>query len=110
MSTFTKPVRNRIQLVRITAKYTKNDLAHLMDLPVLTISRWENGSRIPNVYHAIGLSVAFNRLVDEIFADYRNEWIEKINRRVRELENLKVEKNRTETINDNEKRYGKNKR
>jgi len=74
----TLKARNRIRICRMTVHYTQKDLAHLLGLPVTSISRWENGARTPNVYYAIGLSVAMQRLVDEIFSHYRREWIEKI--------------------------------
>jgi transcriptional regulator with XRE-family HTH domain len=85
----------------MTANYTQKELAYLLGLPATTISRWENGSRIPGVKYAVGLSVATNRLVDEIFRDFRNEWVEKINQRVKTLD--KGRKNSTITINDDKK-------
>lgn len=69
----------------MTARYSQKDLAFLLDLPVTSISRWENGSRTPGVYYAIGLAVALHRLVDEIFRDFRDEWVEKINQRAKTL-------------------------
>lgn len=85
MDTFTNKGRNRIHLCRMLSKYSQKDLAHLLELPASTISRWESGSRTPTVYYAIGISVALHRLVDEIFSDYRSEWIEKINQNVQTL-------------------------
>jgi DNA-binding XRE family transcriptional regulator len=95
MSTFTKNLRgrNKLQICRMTSGYSKKELAHLMGLPPTTISRWENGTRTPVVYYAIGLAVALHRLVDEIFSDYRKEWIEKINQRAKSLhQNYKGQK------------------
>lgn len=71
-----------------------------MELPETTISRWENGKRTPVVYYAIGLAVALHRLVDEIFSDYRDEWVKTINQRAQILENKKSKK----ITNDNDKR------
>ncbi len=87
MNTFSKPSkgRNRIRICRMLSHRSQEELAYLLDLPATTISRWENGSRTPGVYHAVGLSVALHRLVDDIFSEYRQEWIEKINKRSKEL-------------------------
>lgn len=63
------------------SRYTRRELAHLVGVPTKTIARWERGERVPNVYHAIGLAVALHRLVDELFAGQRMEWIKIINRR-----------------------------
>ena len=78
-------------------RYSQKDLAYLLDIPEDTLSRWERGLRTPSLYNAIGLSVAFHRLVDEIFGSYRSEWIEKINRRAQRLQ-------RSKKSNDNDKR------
>ncbi len=65
----------------MTEHYTQKELAQLLDVPKSNLSRWENGSRVPSVYYAIGISVALHRLVDEIFSDYRNVWIDKMRER-----------------------------
>jgi len=78
----------------MTVNLTQKELAYLLDMPMTTISRWENGSRTPGVYHAIGLSVATHRLVDEIFRDYRDEWISKIEQRLETLRSSQKKKGR----------------
>lgn len=102
MSTFTKPSKsgNRIRICRTLSRYTQEDLAYLLGVSITHISKWENWSVTPSVYYAIGLSVSFHRLVDEIFPNYRDEWVKTINQRVQILENKKS-KNIT---NDNDKR------
>ena len=70
---------------------SQKKMAFLMELPPQQISRWEKGRRRPNLYSAIGLAVATKRLVDDLFFDYREEWQERVRKRVKLL-NLKVEK------------------
>jgi transcriptional regulator with XRE-family HTH domain len=74
----------------MTMHYTEEEMAYLMGVTLTTISRWENGSRVPNVYDAIGLSVVTKRLVDELFSDYRHEWIKKSKKRAEALSRLKI--------------------
>lgn len=87
MNTYPKyhPGMNRIRICRNMSGYSQKELAYLLGLSPASISKWEDGVRTVKVYHAIGLSVACNRLVDEIFSDYRHEWIETVNKRRREL-------------------------
>lgn len=94
MSTLKKSFkrRNRIRFWRMFSHYTQEELAFLLEIPTTTLSKWENCSQTPTVYYAIGISVALHRLLDEIFSDYRNEWIEKINQRAQELEKFKGRK------------------
>ena len=73
----------------MTLNFTQKELAFLLGLPITSISRWENGGRIPGVYYAIGLSVATHRLVDELFSDYRNEWKDIIRQRLEALDSYK---------------------
>ncbi len=102
MSTFTKPLKkgNRIRICRTLARYTQEELSYLLGIPTTTLSKWENRSQTPSIHYAIGLSVALHRLVDEIFSDYRNEWVKIINQRAQILENKKSKK----ITNDNDKR------
>lgn len=81
------------------SRYNQKDLAFLLGVPRRTLSRWESWLRTPSVYHAIGLEVALHRLSGEIFPDYRQGWIETINRRAQTLQNIKDKKS-----NDNVKR------
>ena len=81
--------KNRIHVIRMLAHYTQEDLAHLLKVPVQLVSKWENWQVTPSVYYAIGLSVAFHRLVDEIFPEYRENWVQVINQRAKTLQNKK---------------------
>jgi len=80
-------IRNRIRYCRMGT--TQKDIAFIMGKSATEVSKWETGRRLPNVYNAIGLSVATNRLVEEIFLDYRREWQEKIEKRKRLLKRRK---------------------
>jgi transcriptional regulator with XRE-family HTH domain len=110
--------RNRMRICRMTEGLSQKDLAFLLDIPVTSISRWENCSRAPGVYYAIGISVATHRLVDEIFSDYRHEWKDKIQQKRELLEESQKQDSKESNFirskkfndNDNVKRYGKNKR
>ncbi|MDD5430670.1 MAG: helix-turn-helix transcriptional regulator [Candidatus Pacebacteria bacterium] len=74
-------IPNRIRYCRKMAGLNQRELAFLMNKPLRKISRWEKGERTPNIYHCIGLAVAMHRLVDDLFSDYRREWIERIRQR-----------------------------
>ncbi|MDD5430903.1 MAG: helix-turn-helix transcriptional regulator [Candidatus Pacebacteria bacterium] len=78
-------IQNRIHYCRMIAGLKQKDISFLMKKPESQISRWERGSRVPNVYHAIGLAIATNRLVDDLFSDYRREWKEKIRKKIKLL-------------------------
>ncbi|MFA6130492.1 MAG: helix-turn-helix transcriptional regulator [Candidatus Omnitrophota bacterium] len=87
-------IKNRLRYCRMAISLSQKDVAFLMELPVSQISRWERGKRIPSVYNAIGLAVAAQRLVEDVFFDYRGEWRERIKERAKLLnpEDKKVEK------------------
>ena len=72
-------VKNGIVKYRIMSRCSQKELAELLGVPPKTLGRWERGIRVPSVYYAVGISVALHRLVDEIFGEYRHEWIETIN-------------------------------
>ncbi|OHB04854.1 MAG: hypothetical protein A3B16_01440 [Candidatus Zambryskibacteria bacterium RIFCSPLOWO2_01_FULL_45_43] len=87
-------IKNRLRYCRMAISLSQKDLAFLMGLPASEISRWERGKRIPSVYNAIGLAVAAQRLVEDVFFDYRGEWQERIKKRAKLLNpaDKKVEK------------------
>lgn len=87
-------IKNRLRYCRMAISLSQKDLAFLMGLPASQISRWERGRRTPNVYNAIGLAVASQRLVEDVFLDYRGEWQERIKKRAKllKLVDKKVEK------------------
>jgi DNA-binding XRE family transcriptional regulator len=74
-------VKNGIVKYRIMSRCSQKELADILGVPPRTLGRWERGVRMPSVYYAIGISVALHRLVDEIFGEYRREWIGTINER-----------------------------
>lgn len=78
-------IQNRLRYCRMAISLSQKDLAFLMGLPSSQISRWEKGKRTPGVYNAIGLAVATQRLVEDVFFDYRREWQERIGKRTKLL-------------------------
>jgi len=87
-------IKNRLRYCRMAISLSQKDVAFLMGLPAQEISRWERGGRMPNVYNAIGLAVASQRLVEDVFLDYRQEWQERIRKKAKLLNPVdkKVEK------------------
>ena len=87
-------IKNRLRYCRMAISLSQKDLAFLMGLPPSQISRWERGKRMPSVYNAIGMAVAAQRLVEDVFFDYRGEWQERIKERAKLLNSAdkKVEK------------------
>jgi transcriptional regulator with XRE-family HTH domain len=57
---------------------TQTDVAFLMDLKPTQISKWELGKKLPGITNAIGLAVATDRLVEDVFFDIRKEWQAKV--------------------------------
>jgi len=70
-----------------------------MGLSWQQISRWERGGRTPNLYNAIGLAVATQRLVEDLFLDYRRDWQERIGEKAKLLSAVdkKVENSKNKT-------------
>jgi transcriptional regulator with XRE-family HTH domain len=68
-------------------RYTQEDVAFLLGVPVTLISKWENWQVTPSVYYLIGLEVVLHKLAGEIFPDCRDHWIKTVNQRAQELEN-----------------------
>ena len=81
-------IKNRIHLCRTAIGLTQKKLAFLLNMSASQVSRWEKGKAKPKVSNAIGLAVATQRLVEDIFYYYREEWQEKIKKR-RKLLNSK---------------------
>ena len=85
-----KPIiRNRLRFSRMTQKLNQEDLAFLMGLVPTQISKWEHGERLPSIYNAVGLAVMTGRMVDEVFWDYRKEWIKKREERMKLLDTVR---------------------
>ena len=74
-------IRNRIRRCRTTINLGQKEAAFLMGVDPAQLCRWEKGEREPGIYNAIGLAAATNRLVEDIFLGYRQEWQEKIRER-----------------------------
>jgi transcriptional regulator with XRE-family HTH domain len=79
INTKQKPkISNRLRYCRMTQRLKQKELAFLLDLEPTQISKWEQGERLPGIYNAVGLAVATDRLVEDVFFDFRKEWQEKI--------------------------------
>ena len=87
-------IKNRIRYCRLAISLSQKDLAFLMGVPASQVFRWEKGEREPLIYNAVGLAVATQRLVEDVFFDYRREWQERIRERAKLLNSMdkKVEK------------------
>jgi len=45
-----REVAEKIKNYRLTNKLTQEELARQLDIPTITISRWERGKNISNIY------------------------------------------------------------
>ncbi len=70
----------------------QEELAFLMDLDSTQISKWEQGERLPGIYNAIGLAAATGRLVEDVFFDFRKEWLERFRERRKLLDSIREQK------------------
>ena len=78
-------IRNRLYNCRKAINLTQKDAAFLMGMEDTQISKWETGEREPGIYNAIGLAVVTGGTVEDVFFDYRQEWQEKIDERMKLL-------------------------
>lgn len=62
------------------------------------ISHWERGEKAPTLYNAVGLAVVTQKMVEDVFFDYRQEWKEKILERKKLLDSPGDEKNHPESM------------
>lgn len=74
-------IRNRIYNCRKGVGLTQKELAFLLGITTSGISKWERGRAEPRIYNAIGLGIAIDEPLDDIFFDYPKEWQEKIKER-----------------------------
>jgi len=73
---------NRIWQAIKRSRYSQREVARLLGYRTASnISRWQNGSKLPTLAHAIGLSVALSTNVDALFPEIRRRWAERINPR-----------------------------
>lgn len=91
-------IRNRLRYCRTAINLGQEEMAFLMGVSQPRISEWENGGREPGVYNAIGLATATDRMVEDVFFDYRQEWQERIRERKKLFDSKeKVEKTLTKS-------------
>ena len=77
---------------RTAINLDQKEAAFLMGVDPAQLCRWERGEIEPGIYNAIGLAAATNRLVEDIFLGYRQEWQEKINARKKLFDSRQKEK------------------
>lgn len=63
----------RIRELRKNKGWSSNDLAEILGVSQPTITRWENGSAIPDVNTLKKLSEIFNITVDDLIGDKNSE-------------------------------------
>jgi DNA-binding XRE family transcriptional regulator len=74
--------------------YTLKDVAWVLNLKSTNrLSRWENGRTQPNLKNALKLCILYRTLVDQLYAECRNELRNKIAMRVQLLAAKKKESN-----------------
>ena len=58
-----------VYLARIKSGYTQSDVAHLLEISRVTISRFERGTSEPSLQDILGLSLIYGRSFESFFAD-----------------------------------------
>ncbi len=82
MKTPTRHPPNRIFRAIKRSRYTQRKVAKLLGYKSASnISRWQSGTKLPTLAHAIALSVALSTTVDALFPELRRSWAERINPR-----------------------------
>ncbi len=83
-------IKNRICYCRKAVNLNQKEAAFLMGVNHRQISQWERGTKNPNLYNAVGLAVVTQKLVEDVFFDYRQEWKEKILERKKLFDSKKM--------------------
>jgi len=58
-----------VYLARIKTGYTQSDVAHLLEISRVTISRFERGTSEPSLHDILALSLVYGRSFESFFAD-----------------------------------------
>ena len=58
-----------VYLARIKSGYTQSDVAHLLEISRVTISRFERGTSEPSLQDVLSLSLVYGRSFESFFAD-----------------------------------------
>ena len=58
-----------VYLARIKSGYTQTDVAHLLEISRVTISRFERGTSEPSLQDILALSLVYGRSFESFFAD-----------------------------------------
>jgi len=68
-----KKIGSRILQLRKHANMTQVELSEMLGISHQAISKWENGESLPDIEQLIGLSKLFNRPIEQILLEYRDE-------------------------------------
>ena len=58
-----------VYLARVKTGYTQSDVAHLLEISRVTISRFERGNSEPSLQDILALSLVYGRSFESFFAD-----------------------------------------
>jgi DNA-binding XRE family transcriptional regulator len=73
------PIKNKLKIYRKQSNLTQKQVANILNLKCSSIiSRWENGTKLPNLIQALQLAALYRRLVTDIFYDLFCEQREKV--------------------------------
>ena len=74
-----------VYLARIKSGYTQSDVAHLLDISRVTISRFERGNSEPSLQDILALSLVYGRSFESFFADKLRRRRQRILKRLQTL-------------------------
>lgn len=82
-----KVILNRLREHRKSMGYEQVQVACLLGFKShARISKWEQGTAMPNVENLLGLSIIYRALPDDLYSDLRQELVREIGRREKLLE------------------------
>ncbi|WP_424991367.1 helix-turn-helix domain-containing protein [Fluviibacterium sp. S390] len=95
LSTFCSMIKTQfaqdLSLARIKTGFAQIDAAHLLDLSVRTIARYERGESAPDLTEIMGLSLIYGRSFESFFAEKLQAKRRDLRSRLRTLPDLKIE-------------------
>lgn len=83
-------VGQNIYELRKNKKLSQEDIAEKINVTRQTISNWENGQTIPDLYQAKALAEVLNVSIDDLF-EIKDTQDEKVNSNIEENENSNIE-------------------
>ena len=77
-----------VYLARIKSGDTQSDVAHLLDISRVTISRFERGNSEPSLQDILALSLVYGRSFESFFADKLRRRRQRLLKRLQNLQPL----------------------